>query len=156
MNSPQIPESRPYRHRNCNEETVVSGQHFEVLSDPLSGMTRTWCNTCNDFFPLADFEWSDTSERITDYCSRHSARATRLERFLSSRMFLTISLIFGFLAGAIGGFVLFRAKGGVLLIVMTVFVGVIGVIVFGSLKEFFLGKLIVRRVCGVSDTRMLK
>jgi hypothetical protein len=156
MNPSEIPESRSYRHHKCNAETVVDGQHFEVLSDPLSGMTRTWCNTCDDFFPLADFEWSDSGERITDYCSRHSARATRVERFLSSRMFLTISLVFGFLVGAIGGFMLFRGKGGVLMAVMTIFVGVIGVILFGSLKEFFLGKLIVRRVCGVSDTRVLK
>lgn len=156
MNPPEIPESRLYRHHKCGKETVVSGQAFAALSDPLSDMSRTWCNTCYAFFPLAEYEWSDSGEKITDYYIRHGARATRLERFLCSRMFLTISLVFGLIAGAIAGYMQFRDKGGLLMIVMTVFVGGVGVIVFGSLKEFFLAKLILRRVCGVSDTRLLK
>ncbi len=156
MNAAEIPESRSYRHQKCQTETLVSGEAFAALSDPLSDMSRTWCSVCNDFFPLADFEWSDTGERITDYYSRHSARATGLERFLCSRKFLVISALVGFLVGAIAGFMLFRDRGGVVMIFMTVFVGVVGVIVFGSLKEFALGKVIVRRVCGVKDTRMLK
>jgi len=156
MSASEIPESRAYRHQKCGTETVVSGEAFAALSDPLSDMSRTWCSVCNGFFPLADYEWSDTGEKITDYYSRHSARATGLERFLCSRKFLVISALVGFLLGAIAGFMLFRDKGGVMMIVMTIFVGGIGVVVFGSLKEFFLGKLIVRRVCGVKDTRVLK
>lgn len=156
MTPPQIPESRTYRHEKCNTETVVSGQAFEALSDPLSDMSRTWCNTCEAFFPLSDYVWSDTGERITDYYARHGARATRVERFLCSRAFLVFCLVVGFVAGAILGFLLFRNDGWLLMLLMTAFTGVVGVIVLGSLKEFFLGKLIVRRVCGVRDTRLLK
>jgi hypothetical protein len=105
---------------------------------------------------LSDYVWSDTGERITDYYARHGARATRVERFLCSRAFLVFCLVVGFVAGAILGFLLFRNDGGLLMLLMAAFTGVVGVIVFGSLKEFFLGKLIVRRVCGVSDTRLLK
>lgn len=156
MTDPTIPESRTYRHQKCNGETVVSGQAFEALSDPLSDMSRTWCSTCNAFFPLSDYAWADTGERITDYYSRHSARASGVERFLCSRAFLVISAVIGFLVGAIAGFIGFRNSGWTVMLFMTVFVGVIGVVVFASVKEFLLGKLIVRRVCGVRDTRMLK
>jgi len=156
MTDPTIPEARTYHHQKCDAETVVSGDAFEALSDPLSDMSRTWCNTCNAFFPLSDFAWSDTGETITDYYSRHSARATKIERYLCSRTALVVSAVVGFLGGAIGGFILFRDDGWVRLLVMTVFVGVIGIIACASLKEFFLGKLIIRRVCGVSDTRLLK
>jgi hypothetical protein len=141
---------------SCNTETTADGQLFETLSDPLSDMRHTWCDQCNGRFPLAEFAWSDTGEKIPDYYARHGARATRLERFLCSRNFLTFSLIFGFVAGAVLGFLMFREKPGMMKFVMTAFVGGIGVVAFGSLKEFFLAKLILRRVCGVKDTRMLK
>lgn len=156
MTLPTIPKLRRYRHERCNAYTVVAGQAFEALSDPLSDMTRTWCSTCRAFFPLSDFVWADTGEKIIDYYARHGARASRVERFLCSRAFLVLAAVAGFLAGAIAGFAGFRNQGATTMLFMTVFVGVIGVIVFASLKEFFLGKLIVRRVCGVRDTRMLK
>lgn len=156
MNQPQIPESRVYRHEKCNSETVVSGQAFEALSDPLSDMSRTWCSACGASFPLSDYVWADTGERITDYYSRHGAGATRVERFLCSRAFLVFCLVVGFVAGATLGFSLFRNNGWLLMLLMTAFTGVVGLIVLGSLKEFLLGKLIVRRVCGVRDSRMLK
>jgi hypothetical protein len=156
MNAAEIPQSRAYRHLKCGVENVASEQTFEALSDPLSDMSHTWCSACNGRFPLAEFEWADTGEKIIDYYARHGARATGIERYLCSRRFFAIVAVVGFLAGAISGFWLFRHNALWLKIVMTPFVGVIGVIFFGSLKEFFLGKLIVRRVCGVRDTRMLK
>ena len=96
-NQPEIPESRTYRHQKCGAETVISGEAYAALSDPLSDMSR---NSCNEFFPLADHEWSDTGETITDYYARHSARATGLERFLCSRRFLVISAVIAFPVGA--------------------------------------------------------
>lgn len=156
MNQSSIPQSRTYRHLKCRELTIVSEEAFSAISDPLSDMTRTWCNACNAHFPLSEYEWADTGENITDYYARHGARATKLERFLCSRRFLVIVAVLGFLAGAVGGYLLFRDKGGFLMVVMTLFVGGIGVVVFASLKEFGLGKLIAKRVCGVSDTRLLK
>lgn len=156
MTAPVIPESRTYRHQKCSTETIVGDDAFEALSDPLSDMTRTQCSTCNDLFPLSEFEWVDTGETITDYYARHSARATKIERFLCSRTVLIISGVIGFLVGATLGYLGFRNDGWFLMLVMTPFVGVIGIIVFASLKEFFLGKLILRRVCGVSDSRLLK
>ena len=103
MTQPTIPESRSYRHQKCNTETVVSGQAFEALSDPLSDMSRTWCSTCNAFGPLSDYAWAESAELITDYYARHSIRATGIEWFLCSQTFLVVCADAGFGLGATAG-----------------------------------------------------
>jgi hypothetical protein len=156
MNQESIPESRSYRHSKCNGVTVVSGQPFEVMSNPLSDMSRTWCSECSSFFPLSEYEWVDSGEEITKYYARHSASASSVERFLCSKKFLVASAVVGFLLGAIGGFFLFRNNALWLKIFMTPFVGFIGVFIAAALNVSVIGKIIVRRVCGVKDTRILK
>ena len=154
MTTTAVPESRVYRHLQCGNETVISGQAFEVASNPLSDMTRTWCNHCNAFFPVTEYQWSDTGETISDYYARHSARATGLERFLCSKKFMVFCAIVGLLLGAVGGYLLFRDQQLWLQIFMVPFVGGVGVFIACSLFVT-LGKPITRRVCGVSDTRVL-
>ena len=154
MTSPAVPESRVYQHLQCGTQTVISGQAFEVASNPLSDMTRTWCNQCNAFFPVADYEWSDTGEKISDYYARHSARATALERFLCSKRFMIICAVAGFILGAVGGYFLFRNQRLWLQILMVPFVGGVGTFIAAAIY-LMLGKPITKRVCGVSDTRVL-
>jgi hypothetical protein len=149
-----IPESRAYRHAQCGTETVISGQAFEVASNPLSDMTRTWCNSCNAFFPVSDYAWSDTGEKISDYYARHSARASKIERFLCSKKFLIVCAVAGFLLGAVGGYLLFRDEALWLKVLMVPFIGGLGT--FAACAIYLaIGKPIVKRVCGVSDTRVL-
>jgi hypothetical protein len=153
MTSP-IPEARAYRHLQCGADTVVSGQSFEVASNPLSDMTRTWCIQCNAFFPVSDFAWSDTGEKISDYYSRHSARASPSQRFLCSKKFMIVCAVAGLILGGVAGYFLFRSQALWLQVFMVPFVGGLGV--FGACAIYVeLGKLIVKRVCGVSDTRVL-
>jgi hypothetical protein len=139
----------------CGTETVISGQAFEVASNPLSDMTRTWCMQCNAFFPLTDYEWADTGEKISDYYARHSAWATKLERFLCSKKFMIVCAVIGFLVGLVGGYFLFRNQQLWLQIFMVPFVGGIGIFIACALFVA-LGKPITKRVCGVSDTRELR
>lgn len=154
MTSSPVPSSRAYRHVQCSTETVISGQAFEVASNPLSDMTRTWCVKCDAFFPVSDYEWSDTGEKISEYYARHSARATPLQRFLCSKMFMVICAITGLIVGASAGGLLFRNQGLGLKIAMAAFIGGLGV--FGACAIYIeLGKVIVKRVCGVGDTRVL-
>ena len=152
--TPAVPESRTYRHLQCGAETVISGQAFEVASNPLSDMTRTWCNHCNAFFPVTDYQWSDTGEKISDYYSRHSRSATAMDRFLCSKKFMIICAITGFVFGALGGYFLFWNQRLWLQIFMIPFVGGLGVFIACAIYLQF-GKPITKRVCGVSDTRVL-
>jgi hypothetical protein len=154
MSTPAIPESRAYRHLQCGTETVISGQSFEVASNPLSDMTRTWCTQCNAFFPVTDYQWSDTGEKISDYYVRHSARATSLDRFLCSKKFMIVCAITGFILGAIGGFFLFRNQKVFLQVLMVPFIGGLGLFIACAIY-LAIGKPITKRVCGVSDTRVL-
>jgi len=154
MNQPPTPESRIYRHLQCGTETVISGDAFEVASNPMSDMTRTWCNQCNAFFPITDYQWSDTGEKISDYYARHSAKATALERFLCSKKFMIVCAVIGLILGAVAGYFLARNQALGLQIGIAVFVGLLGA--FGGLAIYLaLGKPITKRVCGVSDTRLL-
>ena len=120
MQTEAIPESRTYRHSKCNEETTISGQPFEVMSNPLSDMTRTWCTQCNDYFPISEYAWSDTGESIPDYYARHSANASSLQRFLCSKKCMIFLALTGFLLVAIVAFVLFASSALWLRIVLAI------------------------------------
>jgi hypothetical protein len=156
MSQSAIPESRVYRHTQCNSETTIGDNAFKVASNPLSDMTRTWCSQCSTFFPVSEFEWADSGETITDYCVRHGAKATGLEPFLCSKKFLVIFAAIGALLGGVVGFLMFRDDILALRIFMVPFTAFVGVFCAGAIAVFGIEKAIVWRVCGVTDTRVLK
>src|SRR5262245_28068879 len=127
MADAHVPDTRAYRHTQCGSETVISGPAFETASNPLSDMNRTWCTQCNAFAPISEVAWVDTGETIAAYYARHSTRATGLERFLCSKTFLVASVVVGLLIGAIAGYYLFRDRPIGTKILMTGFLGFIGV-----------------------------
>ncbi|MBI1347759.1 hypothetical protein GC163_15905 [bacterium] len=151
-----IPESRDYRHLACRSVTTISGQPFEVMSNPLSDMARTWCSQCESFFPLSEYEWVDTNEAVLAYYARHGAKATPLHRFLCSRKNMIIMASIGFVAGGVGGYFLFRGNELRLKLLMVPFCGGLGT--FGGLAVYIsvLCEPITRSVCGVKDTRVLR
>lgn len=150
------PESRSYRHRKCGTETVVSGQPFETVSNPMSSMQQTFCSECNAMFGITEYEWSDTGETIAEYYARHSKTATSTQRFLTSKRFMILVIAMIAMPAAIGAYLLL-ADNIVLARVFAVIGGLIvgafiGMMIFVELFD----KPISRKVCGVSDTRMLK
>lgn len=156
MTQSAFPESRVYRHGVCNTDTEISGQAFESLSNPFTGLNLAWCGSCKAHFPLSEFAWADTDERITDYYLRHTARATVAERFLSSRLFLVILAAVGFLGGGSVGLLLFHDKTWVVKAFIATFVGGVGVFIFVSVQDFLVNRFLIWRVCGVNDARSLK
>jgi len=120
----------------------------------MSDMTGTWCCECNAFFPITDFRWADTGEKISDYYARHSVRATKLERFLVSKKLMVICAATGIILGAIGGYLLFQKDILLLRVFMVPFVAFVGVFITCGMYVM-LGHLITKRVCGVGDTRGL-
>jgi hypothetical protein len=156
MAEQQVPESRAYRHLTCGGETTVTGPPFEVITNPLACMHRTWCNDCNGYFPMDEYAWSDTDEKITDYWERHGTRATRLERLLCSKTAMVLLVSTGLIAGAILGYFVFRQKQFGVKILMIPFMGGLGAFAAAALFISVVTKFIVWRVCGVTDTRVLK
>jgi hypothetical protein len=156
MTDQSIPESRAYRHVQCGNETLVSGQSFEVVSNPMSSMERTQCSSCGALFPISDFEWSDTSEKISAYYARHTQSATPLQRFLCSKRCMVALILLSIVATEISIYFLVRGQNawvlGLCLVGGVVLGAFLGMAVFVS----GLADPIKRQVCGVSDTRLLK
>jgi hypothetical protein len=156
MTSEPAPGSRVYRHTKCGAETLVSGNAFSVVSNPLADMTRTWCTPCNAFFPVAEYVWADTDERIVDYYARHSTKASKVDRFLCSKVFLIVSVLVGAIAGGVIGYLLTSNGGWGQRVLATGGLAFVGVFAAAALNVSVIGPLIVKRVCGVADTRTLK
>lgn len=155
MSEQSIPESRTYRHVECGSETVVSGQSFEVVSNPMSSMERTMCTACNAMFPIGEFEWADTGEGLADYYARHSQGATDTQRFLCSKTFMVALVVLGAVLAAAGCYYLAR-NANVLAKVLCLFGGLaIGAMIGAAVFLKVFADPIKRKVCGVSDTRLL-
>ncbi|KAA5541050.1 hypothetical protein FYK55_19330 [Roseiconus nitratireducens] len=155
MSDATVPESRAYRHVQCDNETVVSGQPFELVSNPMSSITQTWCSDCNGYFPISDYQWSDTGENLSDYFARHTQSATDMQRFLCSKKFMVILWIIGFLLSALGATVLFADQALWVKIVFIPLTGLIGVLIASAVFISGFANPITRKVCGVEDTRTL-
>ena len=121
--------SREYVHTQCGGETTVDGPEFAALADPLAKMTSTYCAECEEVFPVSQFVWADTRERISDYYAHYQKQASGLQQFLASRggmftlagvMFvagLALTLVLGIVLGLIAG-----VAGAIVAIVLHVMV----------------------------------
>ena len=156
MTEQAIPESRSYRHVKCGNDTVVSEQSFEVVSNPMSSMEQTQCSSCGAMFPISDFEWSDTGEKISDYYARHTKSATDLQRFLCSKQFMVALIAICILVTEIGIYFLLANDDKFVLIFCLVGGLMIGAIIGMAICVSGFANPIKRKVCGVSDTRSLK
>lgn len=150
------PQSRTYRHRKCGAETVVSGQPFETVSNPMSSMTQTFCSECGAMFGITEFEWIDTGETIADYYARHSKNATSTQRFLTSKKFMILVIALLGLSASVGGYLLLSDNN--MLARIFGFIGGLAVGAFLGMMIFIelFDKPISRKVCGVKDTRLLR
>ncbi|HEV8002145.1 MAG TPA: hypothetical protein VGP63_19810 [Planctomycetaceae bacterium] len=156
MSNDVPPESRSYLHAKCSTETVVGGTAFENVSNPMSSVTRTWCSQCGAYFPMSDYAWSDTGEKISDYYARHSKKATDLQHFLCSKKVMIALWIIGFISAAIGAYFLFEQRPLGAKLVLVPIGGAIGVAIASVVFVEGLANPIRRNVCGVKDTRLLK
>ncbi len=155
MTEQPVPESRTYRHLKCGNETVVSDQPFELVSNPMSSMEETQCSTCNAMFPMSDFEWADTGESISDYYARHTKNATGRQRFLCSKKFM-VGLLAMFSLMTTVGIYLLVANDALFTRAICVLGGLmIGAMIGMAVFVSCFANPIKRKVCGVSDTRLL-
>jgi hypothetical protein len=62
----------------------------------------------------------------------------------------------GFVVGASVGYQLFADKAWAVKAFITAFAGGVGAFVFVSFQDFIVNKVLIGRICGVSDPRLLK
>jgi len=140
--------SRDYMHTQCGGETTIEGPEYAALADPLTKMTSTYCSECEDVFPVNEFAWADTRERISDYYAHYQKQASGLQRFLASRagMFTLSGVLF------VAGLFLIPVLGPGLGLAA----GVAGAILAIVLHVMVIGPMILRQVLGTNDPRQLE
>jgi hypothetical protein len=150
-----IPDSRTYIHEKCGQATDVSESEFKIVASPLPGCRMTMCCACAQHFPIAEFKWADSGERIVDYYNRHRAKASLSARLVSSLAF-TLALV---ALGGIGGVAAGVAAGNWVGIIVGFLVGIVSVLVgmvAGLLVASAIETRVVARSLGVPDVRCLK
>jgi len=156
MSEEPVPQFRAYRHARCQDDTIVAGQSFEVVSNPMSSMERTFCTPCGAMFPIDEFAWVDSGETISDYYARHTTRATSLQRSLCSKTFMVVLIAIAAVATSIGTYTLVANNDLFTRIVMAAGGIMIGAFIGMAVFVSGFANPIKRRVCGVNDTRRLK
>lgn len=140
--------SRDYIHAACESTTTIDGPEFQALADPLAKMQSTWCAECEDHFPISEFSWADTRERISDYYSRYQQQASPAMRFVASRA--------GMFTFAVALFFLGVPLAMILRSLWGLAGGVVGAVLAIVLHVTVLGPMVLRRVLGTEDPRQLQ
>jgi hypothetical protein len=156
MSAEAIPHSRAYRHSQCQQETLVEGQSFEVVSNPMSSMERTMCSTCGMMFPIREFAWVDTGETLSDYYDRHTQNATPAQRFLCSKKFMVGLILMCAIAAAAATLAFIAPNDWFTRIILAAGGLMIGAFIGMAIFSSLIANPIARKVCGVKDTRMLR
>ena len=145
LRNPQ--QSRDYVHSRCGGVTTIDGPEFQALADPLSRMVSTYCSECEETFPITEFAWDDTQERISDYYARYQHQASGLQNFLASRagMFTVAGVIFSL------GLVSCVALG-----LLGLIAAIAGAVISIVLHVTVLGPMILRQVLGTNDPTQLE
>lgn len=149
-------KSRTYTHSRCCTETTVDGPVLRAVSDPLAGMQLTYCVECEAQFPVAEFSWSDTDELISTYYARHREKATAADLWWCGNGGLAFLAGVGFLAGIILGIIICVTVSWLLGLIAGIILAIVGAIVGAVVRETLVLQSILKRVCGVDDTRKLR
>jgi hypothetical protein len=126
------------------------------MSDPMAGMRTTYCVDCEDQFPVTEFAWSDTNELISDYYARHRKSASASDLWWCGNGGLAFLAGVGAVAGIILGIILGATTSWLIGLITGAVLAMTGAILGVVTREKLLSRRIVKRVCGVNDTRMLR
>ena len=148
--SGRVPDrkQRDYTHLRCGAATTIDGPEFQALADPLAQMVATYCAGCEEVFPIDQFAWSDTGEKISDYYLRYQQLGSPLQNFLVSRTGMFALAAVPFVLAMIA-FVIFRNNWLIL-------AGVFSVVLVIVLHTVALGPIVLKQVVGTSDARELQ
>ena len=152
----QTKESRTYQHLSCKEHTTVSEGDHEYVTHVFCHPYETYCVACEKHFPVEEFRWSNTKERLTDYYSRYQSMFSDSEKFICRGSFSLGTAAASLLLGAVVGFLV-----GYLLSGLTF--GIVGAVVGTLLSVGFTVRVVAawirsinQRVLGAKEYTELK
>ncbi len=98
---------RAYIHDACSSSTVVKGNDYVELCNALLPCGGTYCCSCKSHFPLDNFAWEDTGEKLSDYRERIRSECPAMQRL----PFRLLGAVVGLAIGGGLGFVLMGPLG---------------------------------------------
>lgn len=101
-----VPRSRCLTHLACGGVTPVGGEDFKALADPLNVRDTADCIHCRAPFPLEEFAWTDSRERLTDYRARYLALVPTSGRYLVGCGGCLMTALLGMACGMAAGWAL--------------------------------------------------
>ena len=151
----QTDTSRTYRHYACGQHTAVSGFDHIYVTHIFSHPEETYCSTCEAAFPVDDFCWANTGEKLRDYYQRYQSLYSDSEKFMIGGLLALIVTIVAVLIGGIIGLLIGISFGLPIAIVLAIVFAILsGVITFKvfSYQEAKINK----RIIGTTDYHQLR
>jgi len=151
----QTAKSRTYFHIHCRQHTVVSDFDHIYVASVFDHPYETFCSTCQKHFPVADFCWSNTNERLTEYYARYQSKFSSSEKLICSGIFPLIAVVVAALGSAVIGFLVPTLLLGRFGIIGALIGGLVGAVCGIKITEK-IGNSIRKRVLGTSDYTQLR
>jgi len=151
----QTDKSRTYFHIHCRQHTVVSDFDHIYVANVFDHPYETFCSTCQKHFPVADFCWSNTNERLTEYYARYQSKFSSSEKRICSGIFPLIAVVVAALGSAVIGFLVPTFLLGRFGIIGALIGGLVGAVSGVKITEK-ISNSIRKRVLGTSDYTQLR
>lgn len=150
------PQSRSLTHLACGGTTPVGGEDFKALADPLNVRDSAECLRCGAAFPLAEFAWTDSRERLSDYRERYLALVPTTSRYLVGGSGCLLAALLGIGFGMVAGWALVPLIGifwGGVAAVLGIPVGLFAAALFWG---GYVHPSVYRQAFGTTDPRLLR
>ena len=122
----------------------------------MSSMEQTVCSNCGGMYPISEFSWADTGETISAYYARHTTDASDVQRFLCSKRLMVVVIGIAAIVTACGCYALVANDDLVTRLICVAGGLMIGAMIGMAIFVLGFANPIKRKVCGVSDTRVLR
>lgn len=134
-------------HLPCGGLTGVDGMDYVHVCDPFWYCRATYCSQCSDHFPMDEFRWMDTGEKLLDYRNRLRAQTPLVLQMWR----YSLGFLMGGCFGAAGGMI-----AGLIGQAMPHQIGLFGIVggLIGACACYLLGTFVLNRLFGVDYRRM--
>ena len=151
----QTKTSRTYSHLTCGSDTTAYDESHVYVAQVFAHPESTYCSGCQDNFPIEEFCWSNTRERLTDYYARYQSKYSNFGKMICNHLVL-LAPILGFVIGGLFGLLIFCLLAG---IVVGLIFGIIGAFTCAAIAWFVqttMMQSIDNRLLGTHDHRELR
>lgn len=151
----QTKTSRTYFHVTCRADTTVHDDSHVYVAQVFAHPKTTYCCGCEDYFPMGEFCWSNTQERLTDYYARYQSKYSNFEKMVCGP-FVLLAPLLGFVIGGLFGLLIFSLLAGIVVGLISGTIGAFTCAVIAWFVQTAIMQSIDKRLLGTHDHTQLK